>query len=72
MKDFLGFRFGNIHSKDLHLLVISSSNRYSKNLLPSPTDYTLDIPGGNGNIILVRHMILVSLQLMWLLIIQMK
>ena len=48
MKDFLGFRFGNIHSKDLHLLVISSSNRYNKNLLPSPTDYTLDIPGGDG------------------------
>ena len=48
MKDFLGFRFGNIHSKDLHLLVISSSNRYNKNLLPSPTDYILDIPGGDG------------------------
>jgi hypothetical protein len=48
MKDFLGFRFGNIHSKDLHLLVISSSNRYNKNLLPSPADYTLDIPGGDG------------------------
>lgn len=48
MKDFLGFRFGNIHSEDLHLKVVSSSNRYDKNLLPSPNDYTLDIPGGNG------------------------
>lgn len=48
MSDFLGFRFGNTHTKDLHLTVVSSSNRYSKNLLPGPTDYTDDVPGGNG------------------------
>lgn len=48
MEDFLGFRFGNIHTKDLHLTVVSSSNRYQKNLLPTPTDYTVDVPGGNG------------------------
>lgn len=48
MKDFCGFRFGNIHSEELHLVVVSSSNRYEKNLLPDATDYTTDVPGGNG------------------------
>ena len=48
MSDFKGFRFGNIHIKDLHLTVISSGDRFNKNLLPDPTDYTVDVPGGNG------------------------
>ena len=48
MKDFEGFRFGNIHSSDLDLVVVSSSNRYDKNLLPPPKDYTTDVPGGDG------------------------
>lgn len=48
MEDFVGFRFGNIHTKDLHLKVVSASNRYQKDLLPSPTDYTVDVPGGDG------------------------
>jgi hypothetical protein len=47
-KDFQGFRFGNIHSTDLNLVVVSSSNRYEKNLLPDPTDYTTDVPGSDG------------------------
>ena len=48
MKDFVGFRFGNIHTKDLNLLVVSSSDRYNKNLLPDPTDYTTDVVGSDG------------------------
>ena len=48
MGDFLGFRFGQIHSKDLHLIVVSSSNRYQKNELPTIKEYTKEIPGGNG------------------------
>ena len=48
MSDFVGFRFGPYHSNDLHLIATSSGNRFQKNLLPSPTDYTLDIPGGDG------------------------
>lgn len=48
MRDFTGFRFGNVHSEDLHLVVVSSSNRYDKNLLPEPTDYSVDVPGGDG------------------------
>lgn len=49
MQDFVGFRFGQIHSKDLHLYVVSSSSRYTKNTLPALTNYTKDVPGGNGS-----------------------
>ena len=49
MRDFEGFRFGNVHSEDLHLVVVSSSNRFDKNLLPAPTDYTSKVPGGDGS-----------------------
>ena len=35
--DYSGFRFGNVHSKDLGLLVVSSNDRYDKNLLPTAT-----------------------------------
>lgn len=48
MKDFIGFRFGNVHTKDLNLVVVTSSDRYEKNLLPNPKDYTVEIPGGDG------------------------
>lgn len=48
MKDFVGFRFGNVHTKDLNLVVVTSSDRYEKNLLPNPKDYTIEIPGGDG------------------------
>ena len=47
-QDFVGFRFGAYHSSELGLKVVSSSNRYDKNLLPNPNDYTLDISGGDG------------------------
>lgn len=49
MEDFKGFRFGNIHSSDLHLTVVSSSDRFNKNALPSQKNYTTDVPGGNGD-----------------------
>lgn len=49
MRDFEGFRFGNVHSEDLHLVVVSSGNRFEKNLLPAPTDYTSKVPGGDGS-----------------------
>ena len=47
-QDFIGFRFGPYHSSDLKLILVSSGNRYQKNLLPTPTDYTADISGGDG------------------------
>lgn len=48
MRDFIDFRFGNIYTKDLHLLCVSSGDRYEKNLLPDFKDYTKEITGGNG------------------------
>lgn len=47
-EDFVGFRFGSIHSSELGLKVVSSGNRYEKNLLSSPSDYSSDIAGGDG------------------------
>lgn len=47
-RDFLGFRFGQIHSSDLHLDVISTSNRYEPRVLPTPSDVTIDVPGNDG------------------------
>lgn len=49
MKDFCGFKFSNVNSEDLHLLVTSTSDRYEKNVLPENQDYTEDIPGGDGS-----------------------
>ena len=49
MQDFTGFRFGQIHSEDLHLIVVSSSNRYTKTLLPNLKDYTTEVLGGDGS-----------------------
>ena len=46
--DFCGFRFGKIHTSDLHLEVVSTSDRYEPRILPAPTDTTLDVPGSDG------------------------
>ena len=48
LNDFRGFRFGKIHTSDLHLEVVSTSNRYEARILPAPTDITTDISGGDG------------------------
>lgn len=47
-KDFLGFRFGKIHTSDLNLEVVSTSNRYEPRILPAPSDTTTDRPGSDG------------------------
>lgn len=46
--DFRGFRFGNTHTSDLNLEVVSTSNRYEARVLPAPSDYVNDVPGGDG------------------------
>lgn len=46
--EFQGFRFGNVHSSDLHLEVVSNSNRYDGRMLTNPTDSVTDIPGADG------------------------
>ena len=47
-KDFRGFRFGNIHTSDLNLEVVSSSGKYENRTLPSTNDSVVDVPGGDG------------------------
>ena len=47
--DFRGFRFGNTHTSDLNLEVVSSSNRYEVRTLPTPNDYAEEIPGSDGS-----------------------
>ena len=47
-ESFVGFRFGAIHSSELGLKVVSSSKRYEKRLLPSPTDVSTYIEGSDG------------------------
>jgi hypothetical protein len=49
MRDFTAFKFGNVHTKDLHLIVVSSNKRYEKALLPNNKDYSTEIPGGDGS-----------------------
>ncbi len=46
--DFRGFRFGKIHTSDLHLEVVSTSDRYEPRILPAPSDTTVDVPGSDG------------------------
>lgn len=49
MEDFLSFRFGNVSSEDLHLKVISVSDRYEKQVAPPHKDYTSSITGGDSS-----------------------
>ena len=46
--DFRGFRFGKVHTSDLQLEVVSTSDRYEPRILPAPTDTVVDVPGGDG------------------------
>lgn len=46
--DFVGFRFGGIHSSDLGIKHVSDGSRYNEDLLPSLQDKTVQIPGGDG------------------------
>lgn len=47
-EDFVGFRFGAVHSSELGIKCVTTSNRYEKELLPTPTDTTTDIAGSDG------------------------
>lgn len=46
--DYIGFTIGDYHSSDLGIVRVSSSDRYNQNLLPTISDKTLQIPGGDG------------------------
>lgn len=46
--DYLGFRFGEHHSRDLGLYRVSDSDRYNDVSVPNFTDTTSKITGGDG------------------------
>ena len=43
--DFLGFRYGKIHSSDLGIVRVSNGSRFEENLLPTQQNRTVNIPG---------------------------
>ena len=49
MRDFTGFRFGQTHSEDLGLTVVSSSSKYVKDTQPGIKDHQTEVPGGDGS-----------------------
>ena len=48
MGDFLGFSLGDEHSYGINITRVSTNDRYIDNLLPSFTDQTAQVPGGDG------------------------
>lgn len=46
--DFLGFTFGGKHSSSMGITRTSDGSRYNENLLPTLTDKTVQVPGGDG------------------------
>ena len=47
-ENFLGFRFGEYHSRDLGLYRVSDGDRYNDVSIPAFSDTTSKIPGGDG------------------------
>lgn len=45
---YLGFTFNGVHSSDLGIVRTSSGSRYNDDLLPTTTDKTVEVPGGDG------------------------
>ena len=49
MEDFIGFTYNGKHSiNDFKIYRTSNGSRYDDNLVPSMTDKTADVPGGDG------------------------
>lgn len=46
--DFLGFSFDGIHSSELGITHVSSSDRYDEELFPEVKDKTIEIPNNHG------------------------
>ena len=46
--DFTGFSFDGIHSSQLNIVHVSSSDRYSEELFPEVKDKTIEIPNNHG------------------------
>ena len=46
--DFTGFSFDWIHSSQLNIVHVSSSDRYNEELFPEVKDKTIEIPNNHG------------------------
>ncbi len=46
--DFISFTYNGVHSTELGIVRVSSSNRYNDQLVPTSQDKTVPVPGGNG------------------------
>lgn len=46
--DFTGFSFDGIHSSQLNIVHVSSSDRYNEELFPEVKDKTIEIPNNHG------------------------
>ena len=46
--DFIGFTFNGVHSSDMGIIRTSDGSRFNESLLPTSTDKTVQIPGGDG------------------------
>lgn len=46
--DFISFTYNGVHSTELGVMRVTSSNRYTDALLPTIQDKTVQVPGGNG------------------------
>jgi len=47
-RNFIGFSFDGIHSSELNIFHVSSSDRYEETLQPEINDNTIEIPGLDG------------------------
>lgn len=48
--DFIGFSFNGRHSSEFNVYLVSNGSRYQDVLVPSPTDYTEQVPGRAGEL----------------------
>ncbi len=48
MGDFTGFSFNGVHIDNVHIVRVSDGSRYNDTILPTFTDKTVVVPGGNG------------------------
>ncbi len=46
--DFISFTYNGVHSTDLGVVHVSTSDRYTDALLPTIQDKTVQVPGGDG------------------------
>lgn len=50
MRDFYGFQFNGVHSRDLGIVRVSDGSRYNDNLIPAFQDKTAQVPGMDGTL----------------------